>query len=106
MKVTLAHTRRGRGRPPVAAPKTTRELSWTVPQASPLRLIQLLAQTAATCRWSSKGAKVERTAPRRGDRGRPDPPAGDFRLALREHPAGAPAANGSPAWARDRPRGA
>jgi hypothetical protein len=77
VKLTLAHS--------VAAtdalgrnPKITRELTWTVPQASPLRLIQLLADGRyLPLEFKPSGAAVERTA-RAEATAATDPPAGTF----------------------------
>lgn len=62
LKLTLAHSvaaadAAGRG------VKTTRELTWTVPQASPLRLIQLLADDGyLPLDFKPSGAAIARTA--------------------------------------------
>ena len=75
VKLTLAHTvaatdPMGRGA------KTTRELNWTIPQASPLRLIQLLAD-GGYLPVEFEGPRVERTA-RAEATAATDPPGGDF----------------------------
>jgi hypothetical protein len=77
VKLTLAHSvaatdAAGRGA------KTTRELTWTVPQASPLRLIQLLADGGyLPLDFKPSGAPVERTE-RAEATAATDPPAGAF----------------------------
>ncbi len=75
LKLTLPHTVAaadaiGRG------VKTTRELTWKVPQASPLRLIQLLAD-GGYLPLEFKGAKVEHTAAAQATAAT-DPPEGGF----------------------------